>query len=88
MNEGFDKDFYRKGKSVKRSGPFSEPPDSENGKVGVLIPFSSYIRPRKTKSDSKVTKSDFWGVTQKRPKSDFSTPKVTQKWLFGSKSHF
>ena len=29
-NEGFGKDFYRKGNSVKRSGPFSEPPDSEN----------------------------------------------------------
>ena len=26
----FGKEFYRKGKSVKRSGPFSEPPDSEN----------------------------------------------------------
>ena len=30
MNEGSGKDFYRKGKSVKWSGPFSEPPDSEN----------------------------------------------------------
>ena len=30
MNEGFGKDFYRKGKSVKRVGPFIEPPDSEN----------------------------------------------------------
>ena len=30
MNEGFGKDFHRKGDSVKRSGPFSEPPDSEN----------------------------------------------------------
>ena len=27
MNEGLGKDFYRKGNSVKRSGPFSEPPD-------------------------------------------------------------
>ena len=27
---GFGKDFYRKGNSVKRSRPFSEPPDSEN----------------------------------------------------------
>ena len=27
---GFGKDFYRKGNSVKRSGPFSEPPNSEN----------------------------------------------------------
>ena len=30
MNEGFGKDFYRKGNSVKRSGPFSELLDSEN----------------------------------------------------------
>ena len=27
---GFGKDCYRKGNSVKRSGPFSELPDSEN----------------------------------------------------------
>ena len=27
---GFGMDFYRKGNSVKRSGPLSEPPDSEN----------------------------------------------------------
>ena len=30
MNEGFGKDFYSKGNSVKRSGPFNEPPDSES----------------------------------------------------------
>ena len=30
MNEGFGKDFYKKSNSVKRSGPFSELPDSEN----------------------------------------------------------
>ena len=30
VNEGFGKDFYRKGNSVKRFGPFSEPPESEN----------------------------------------------------------
>ena len=30
VNEGFGKDFYREGNSVKRFGPFSEPPDSEN----------------------------------------------------------
>ena len=39
MNEAFGKDFYRKGNSVKRSGPFSEPPDSENRKVAVQIHF-------------------------------------------------
>ena len=30
VNEGFGKDFYRKGNSVKRFGPFTEPPGSEN----------------------------------------------------------
>ena len=30
VNEGFGKDFYRKGNSVNRSGPFSEPLESEN----------------------------------------------------------
>ena len=30
VNEGFGKDFYRKGNSVKKFGPFTEPPDSEN----------------------------------------------------------
>ena len=29
VNGGFGEDFYRKGNSVKRSGRFSEPPDSE-----------------------------------------------------------
>ena len=29
MNEVLGKYFYRKGNSVKRSAPFSEPPDSE-----------------------------------------------------------
>ena len=30
VNERLRKDFYRQGNSVKSSGPFSEPPDSEN----------------------------------------------------------
>ena len=30
MNEGFGKDFHRKGNSMKRPRPFNEPPDSEN----------------------------------------------------------
>ena len=45
VNEGFGKDFYRKGNSLKMSGPFSQPPDSENWQVAVLILFpkiSSY----------------------------------------------
>ena len=29
VNEGFGKAFYRKGNSVKRSGPFNGPPDCE-----------------------------------------------------------
>ena len=36
---GVWEDFYGKGNSVKRSGPFNEPPDSENWKVAGLIPF-------------------------------------------------
>ena len=28
VNQGFVKDFYRKGNSVKKFGPFIEPPDS------------------------------------------------------------
>ena len=35
MNEGFGKEFYRKGNSVKWSGPFSEPP----GKVADPHPL-------------------------------------------------
>ena len=30
VNQGFGKDLYRKGNSVKRFGPFTEPPDSAN----------------------------------------------------------
>ena len=30
VNQGFGKDFYRRGNSVKRFGPFTEPPNSEN----------------------------------------------------------
>ena len=30
VNQGLGKDFYRKGNSVKRFRPFTEPPDSEN----------------------------------------------------------
>ena len=30
VNQGFGKDFYRKGNSVKRFGRFTEPPDSKN----------------------------------------------------------
>ena len=38
VNEGFGKDFHRKCNSVKRSGPFSAPPASEDWKFAVLIP--------------------------------------------------
>ena len=30
MNEGFGKDFYRKGNSAKGSRPFNEPSEYEN----------------------------------------------------------
>ena len=33
VNQGFGKDFYRKGNSVKRFGPFTEPPDSQTEKL-------------------------------------------------------
>ena len=44
VSEGAGKDFCRSGpfskrNSVKRSGPFSEQPCSENSKVAVLIPL-------------------------------------------------
>ena len=58
MNQGFGKDFYRKGNSVKMFGPFAEPPDSENLKVAVLIPFpkiSSYSKKGSQKGSSKVS---------------------------------
>ena len=47
MNEGFGKDSYKKGSSMKRCGPFNEPPKKYAvlRKVAVLIPFpkiSSY----------------------------------------------
>ena len=39
VNEEYGKDFSRKGNSEKRFRPFTDPPDSENGEVAVLIPF-------------------------------------------------
>ena len=44
MNEGFGKDFYRKGNSVKRSGPFSEPPVSFFGTFPIVLGFSRFAR--------------------------------------------
>ena len=44
MNEGFGKDLYRKGNSVKRSGPFGEPPDSENEKLLCSSPSRKSAR--------------------------------------------
>ena len=46
VNQGFSKEAYRKSNAVKRSGPFSEPPDSEYCNFSVLIPFpnlGSYV---------------------------------------------
>ena len=42
MNEEFGKDCQSKGNSVKRSGPFNEPPDSEI-EVALLIPRKSAL---------------------------------------------
>ena len=38
VNGGFGKEFHRKGNSVKRSGPFSESPDSANRNLLRLSP--------------------------------------------------
>ena len=46
MNEGFGKDFYRKGNSAKRFGPFTAPPDSETEKLLSLSPLSGPLRLR------------------------------------------
>ena len=35
MNQGFGKDVYRKGNSVKRFGPFTKPPDSGKFRLPV-----------------------------------------------------
>ena len=35
VNEGFGKDLYRQGNSVKRSGPFSEPPGSDKDRPSL-----------------------------------------------------
>ena len=58
VNEGFRKDFYRKGNSVKRSGPFSEPPGSENSKVAVFMMTS-----RSRKSALKFIGNKNWTQT-------------------------
>ena len=59
VNEGFGKDFCSQGSSVKRSGPFSELPDSESCKVAVIIPF--------TKISSLLTLSDQLKVITLKP---------------------
>ena len=40
MNQGLGKDFYRKGNSVKRFGPFTEPPDNFSEVPPVLLGIS------------------------------------------------
>ena len=102
VNKGFGKDLYSKGNSAKRSRPFSEPPDSENWKVAVLIPFpkiSSYWQKkpgtpflgttRETKTPFLATFWVAWGGL-KWPKSGlkvaYSVPKAA--YLKWSKSGF
>ena len=48
VNRGFGKDFYRKDNSVKRFGPFTEPPDSETEELLSSSPArkSALIRGR------------------------------------------
>ena len=66
VNEGFGQDFHRKGDSVKRFGPFTEPPDSENWKVAVLIPF-----PRKSEI---VDRPLCWPLCMQTPSKAPLTP--------------
>ena len=40
VNQGFGKDFYRKGNSVRRFRPFTEPPDSEKKETEELLSSS------------------------------------------------
>ena len=51
VNEGFGKEFYRKGNSVKRSAPFSEPPDSEN-----------WILLRSSREEKTHKHKQIWGI--------------------------
>ena len=55
MKEGFSKDFYRKGNSVKRSGPFSEPRDcSYFSCSGLRLPQTQ----ERTKQPAEAVKLD------------------------------
>ena len=56
VNQGFGKDFYRKGNSVKSFGPFIEPSDSENWKVAILIPF-----PKISSYENRISRRNFTG---------------------------
>ena len=61
VNQGFGEDFYRKGDSVKRFGPFIEPPDSENWKVAVLIPFPKIRSNKLIRADDFFRRENFPG---------------------------
>ena len=80
VNEGLGKDFYRKGNSAKRFGPFTEPRDSENLKLAVLIPFpkiGSYPWSKSmTYSRRKIKGQQAWedlkgsGVSERTPRTE------------------
>ena len=78
MNEAVGKDFHRKGNSVKRSGRFSERPDSENWK-SCLIPFPKI---RDSETTIKIKFAILRGVglrgrEENRPKTLFFTGNAT-----------
>ena len=58
---GVGKDFYRRGNSVKMSGPFAEPPDSENWKVAVLIAFPKISKLERERERDKRWKFYMYG---------------------------
>ena len=78
---GFGKDFYRKGNSVKRSGPFSEPPDSENWKVAVHpLPKNQLL--------SAAEKRGLWeGVVQEPLRRALFCVFLCSERIFSCKSH-
>ena len=78
--EGFSelvKIFYRKGNSVKRSRPFSEPPGSEDVKVAVLIPF-----PKISSWEPQVRRKGGAGGVWGRPRHN-SPEFVPPPWIGG-----
>ena len=82
MNEGFGKDFYTKGNSLKRSGPFSELLDSENWKSCCPhpLPKNQLLKKRTLPPPKENYLENFSGF-----KDNHSRPVVDTKILFEQK---